>query len=618
MSSSIWAAATGSQIADSAEISDARSAATGASPTEEVPCLGLVIVWSRSEPDRLGDVCLIQPGLSYPGKSLTLGRYSDHAPPRPATEWIRQRPGRNIPRGPLTTHKLNRTFLKLRRVSEGSLEVENVGERLMRLDSGPTSHGVVCPGDLIELYRELLLLCVIRPQILPELPANTTDAFGEVDFGAADTFGFIGESYSAWAHRARLARASGVDRHTLFTGPSGAGKELAASAIHQLSHRRTRRQVAANLASLPESLVEAELFGNRKDYPNPGTPERPGLIGEADGSSLLLDEIGEVSQGIHAKLLRVLDDGEYRRIGDLGARRVDLRLLAATNRPPSALKHDLVARLSVRIVLPDLNARLEDIPLLAAALLRSLVTEAPDILRPLLDASGEIPIPIKVMKALVLHRYETHVRELKHILWQCIDESLEQGSATLAPCRVLREGGRSTLPLHRAYEAGLISFESWRLKMEHIAFDPTDRERLADQRRNDFNLDRLTDDPTYPVAKAQANNHRALLIAAALAACEWNTSSALALLAAEPTVGGFRGATSPRDTNLRRAMRDLITNILERPLSSPAGEELGCPASWKSRFGARIGAVLAVWRAAHAGHLTGALAHLSEEGLAPG
>jgi transcriptional regulator with GAF, ATPase, and Fis domain len=95
----------------------------------------------------------------------------------------------------------------------------------------------------------------------------------------------------------------------LLLGESGAGKELAARAIHGLGDRRARPLVARNAATMPETLIGAELFGNVKNFPNPGMPERPGLIGEADRSTLFLDEIGDLPEACQVHLLRVLDDG---------------------------------------------------------------------------------------------------------------------------------------------------------------------------------------------------------------------------------------------------------------------------------------------------------------------
>ena len=131
----------------------------------------------------------------------------------------------------------------------------------------------------------------------------------------------------------------------LVRGESGTGKELCAAAIHGLSARGARPLVARNAATFPAGLVDAELFGNAKNYPNPGTAERDGLIGEADGTTLFLDEIGELPAAPQAHLLRVLDrNGEYQRLGDSRPRCADLRVVAATDRAVSELKHDFAAR----------------------------------------------------------------------------------------------------------------------------------------------------------------------------------------------------------------------------------------------------------------------------------
>src|SRR5262249_14365097 len=177
--------------------------------------------------------------------------------------------------------------------------------------------------------------------------------------------------------------------NVLIHGPSGTGKELAARAVHALSRRAKRPLVARNAATLPPGLVDAELFGNVKNYPNPGTPERPGLIAQADGGTLFLDEIGELPWDLQAHLLRVLDaGGESHRLGEATARRASIRLVAATNRAPGELKHDLLARLTLRLVMPELAARPEDIPLLVRHLLRRAAEQSPDIGRRFLSPDG--------------------------------------------------------------------------------------------------------------------------------------------------------------------------------------------------------------------------------------
>ena len=195
------------------------------------------------------------------------------------------------------------------------------------------------PGDTLLLKNQLLLLCARRPlemRGLRDFPASAVGPFGE-----PDALGIVGESPAVWRLRDRIAWNAKAGRHVLILGESGTGKELAARALHTLSPLAGRRFVARNAATIPAGLVDAELFGNVKGYPNAGMPERPGLVGEADGGTLFLDEIGELPQSLHANLLRVLDGGEYHRLGGSSARRADIRLIAATNRDPGALKHDL-------------------------------------------------------------------------------------------------------------------------------------------------------------------------------------------------------------------------------------------------------------------------------------
>jgi two-component system nitrogen regulation response regulator GlnG/two-component system response regulator HydG len=218
----------------------------------------------------------------------------------------------------------------------------------------------------------------------------------------------------------------------LVLGESGTGKELAARAIHALSERRQRAFVARNAATLPPGLVDAELFGNIKNYPHPGMPERPGLIGEADGGTLFLDEIGELPRDLQTHLLRVLDErGEYQRLGESARRTSDIRLIGATNRSPEEMRGDLCARMSLRLVMPGLNERTEDIPLIARHLLHRIAARDPGIRQRFLGEvspsdsgrSLEPRLSPALVRALLSHRYTTHARELEAILWQSLTSS---------------------------------------------------------------------------------------------------------------------------------------------------------------------------------------------------
>ena len=158
----------------------------------------------------------------------------------------------------------------------------------------------------------------------------------------------------------------------LITGESGTGKELAARAIHARSRRCSRPFVAVNCAALPETLVESELFGHEKGAFTDASNRRLGCIEMAEGGTLLLDEITEMPLSVQPKLLRILEDLRYRRIGGTTELCANLRILAATNRDPTdaiaqgVLRRDLFYRLSVfQLRLPALRERLVDIPLLA-------------------------------------------------------------------------------------------------------------------------------------------------------------------------------------------------------------------------------------------------------------
>ncbi|MBL8610755.1 MAG: sigma-54-dependent Fis family transcriptional regulator, partial [Myxococcales bacterium] len=206
------------------------------------------------------------------------------------------------------------------------------------------------------------------------------------------------------------------------------GKELVAQAIHAASKRGRRPMVARNAATIPAGIVDAELFGNVANYPNPGTPERRGLVGESDGSTLFLDEIGELAEDLQVRLLRVLDErGEYQRLGEARPRSSDLRLIGATNRPLAALKHDVAARFRLRLRVPGLEERREDVPLIARQLLQRIATNDADIRRRFFedDDAARPRVSASLMRALVRHRYRTHCRELDAILWHSIATSPE-------------------------------------------------------------------------------------------------------------------------------------------------------------------------------------------------
>jgi DNA-binding NtrC family response regulator len=175
-----------------------------------------------------------------------------------------------------------------------------------------------------------------------------------------------------------IGRAGPSDKAILIQGESGTGKELVARALHAHSRRADKPMVVINCAALPEALLESELFGHEKGAFTGAVAAKPGLFEVADDGTLFIDEIGELPGSLQAKLLRVLEDGSLRRVGSLQERRVNVRLLAATNRnlavevEENRFREDLYYRINVMsLELPPLRERHGDIPLLVAHFLRS-------------------------------------------------------------------------------------------------------------------------------------------------------------------------------------------------------------------------------------------------------
>src|SRR4029078_360270 len=181
----------------------------------------------------------------------------------------------------------------------------------------------------------------------------------------------IGESPAMQEVFRLIERAGPSDKAILIQGESGTGKELVARALHKASQRADKPLVVINCAALPESLLESELFGHEKGSFTGAIGAKQGLFEVADGSTLFIDEIGEMPGSLQAKLLRVLEDGSLRRIGSVKERRVHVRLLAATNRDMSdevrdgRFREDLFYRIHrLTIFLPPLREREGDIRLL--------------------------------------------------------------------------------------------------------------------------------------------------------------------------------------------------------------------------------------------------------------
>jgi hypothetical protein len=391
------------------------------SPREAGEVDALVIAWCADEPRRVGEIAILAAGHPQ-----MLGRGEDPAP-EPRIRFFRQRPGTLDATPPLLGAGLSRRQLTVA-VEDGRLTVERVGLCPLKVNGVLCDHAVLFPGDTLCLRRQLVLLYLRRPATIPPCHNFARASWGE--FGEPDAHGILGESPATWLLREQLAFVAKSATHALLVGGSGTGKELAARAIHRLSDRASRALVARNAATFPAGLVDAEMFGSAKNYPNAGMPERPGLVGEADRGTLFLDEIGELPVEQQSHLLRVLDTGgEYQRLGESATRRSDFRLVGATNRDPAALKHDFRARLTSVVALTPLSSRREDIPLLARHLLLAAAQRSPEVAGRFVgkDPSGRpfARLAASFIENLLQEPLEANVRQVEGMLWQGMSEATD-------------------------------------------------------------------------------------------------------------------------------------------------------------------------------------------------
>ncbi|HET7040990.1 MAG TPA: sigma-54 dependent transcriptional regulator, partial [Gemmatimonadales bacterium] len=261
--------------------------------------------------------------------------------------------------------------------------------------------------------------------------------------------------------KGQIAQVAPNDTRVLITGESGTGKELVAVAIHRASRRARRPFVAVNCAAIPRELIESELFGHERGAFTGATERRLGRFALADGGTILLDEVGDLSLEAQAKLLRVLETGELQRVGAERTERVDVRVIAATNRDleqavaAGGFREDLYFRLNVfPIALPPLRERLEDLPTLVAHLAeRARPRAAPSF-------------TAEALAALTAYPWPGNIRELANIVERLLivgqgasSIGVEQIASVLPEARGRRADGggqgarAAALPLSDALDA---------------------------------------------------------------------------------------------------------------------------------------------------------------------
>jgi DNA-binding NtrC family response regulator len=246
---------------------------------------------------------------------------------------------------------------------------------------------------------------------------------------------FSAESKQMWEVMKTVKQAARTHSTVLILGESGTGKELIAEAIHKWSPRKNEQWIAVNCSALSESLLESELFGHVKGAYTDATSDKKGILEEANGGTIFLDEIGDMSPKLQLALLRVLEKGEIKPVGEAKIRKVNVRIITATNRDlmkevqEGKFRYDLYVRLNqYRIDLPPLRERRADIePLIKYFVEQNTPGNVDDL-----------AIAPVVIKMLMDERYywKGNVRELENIISRAVETAVAQRSKTITPAHI--------------------------------------------------------------------------------------------------------------------------------------------------------------------------------------
>jgi len=316
------------------------------------------------------------------------------------------------------------------RVSGRHLAIRAVESRFAVRDLGSTngtwyegsrvSELVVPAGSTLLAGKTALR---VEPEAQPlDLPPSQARRFGEL----------VGESLAMREVFAVLERVAGSDATLLVEGETGTGKELAARAIHDASPRRSQRFVAINCSAIPETLLEAELFGHVRGAFTGAVGNRQGRLEQAHKGTLFLDEVGTMSAALQMKLLRVLQEREFERVGDSHTIKVDVRVIAATNSDLAKLvaegqfREDLFYRLNViPVQLPALRERKEDIPLLVQHFLAKFEAErdasaAAAGPKAAADRLPRVTVSQQGMRLLMAYQWPGNVRQLENAIERAV------------------------------------------------------------------------------------------------------------------------------------------------------------------------------------------------------
>jgi two-component system, NtrC family, response regulator GlrR len=348
----------------------------------------------------------------------------------------------------LTDPTVSRFHCEITSTPQGILITDLNSRNGTRVDRVQVWRARVEPGNTLRVGRTAIT--IEADARAADIPRSERDRFGVM----------VGRSPALRRAFALLERAARSDATVLLEGETGTGKEAAAESIHRESARRDRPFIVVDCGAIPAALLEAELFGHERGAFTGAVEGRAGAFESAAGGTVFLDEIGELSLELQPKLLRVLERREVKRVGSARHGRVDVRVIAATNRRLHAevndqrFRSDLYYRLAVlEITLPSLRDRLDDLPLLVDHLLAGLGA----------DAAAAAPLQQPAfLRELAAHRWPGNVRELRNFLERCLalGEQLSPGGGP-APAELtsLAEPIDLSLPLKDARERHQRAFE---------------------------------------------------------------------------------------------------------------------------------------------------------------
>jgi transcriptional regulator with PAS, ATPase and Fis domain len=311
--------------------------------------------------------------------------------------------------------------------------------------------GDVQPGAAVRVGRSVFRIESVDGHSV--VPISDNDAFGEL----------VGSSLAMRQVYAILERIAPTNATLLIEGETGTGKDVAARSLHAASARAAGPFVPIDCGAIPENLIESELFGHVRGAFSGALTDRRGVFEEAHGGTLFLDEIGEMPLTVQSKLLRALETRSVRRVGGNSERPIDVRIVAATNRPlaicanQGTFREDLYYRLAVvDVTLPPLRARVEDIPRLAAHFFARF-------------SGSEAPLPDTFVAMLMRRSWPGNVRELRNFIERSVSlgsihETADTRRSLVAPPPSLPSTAESLVPLHLplkdARQAWTESFES--------------------------------------------------------------------------------------------------------------------------------------------------------------